>query len=113
MLEQRLRDGGTLCLLADRDLTANGLDVRFFGATARMPSGPARLALATGANLLPTTLSFTDGGWRIRFHPYVEHTDVQTMTQDVASAFEEAISAHPADWHMLQRLWVDDLEPAR
>lgn len=113
VLEQRLRDGGTLCLLADRDLTANGLDVRFFGATARMPAGPARLALATGANLLPTTLSFTDDGWRIRFHPYVAHTDVDTMTQDVASAFEDAISDHPADWHMLQRLWVDDLEPAR
>jgi lauroyl/myristoyl acyltransferase len=113
VLEQRLRAGGTLCLLADRDLTANGLDVGFFGATARMPSGPARLALTTGANLLPTTLSFTAGGWRIRFHPYVEHTDVQTMTQAVASAFEDAIREYPADWHMLQRLWVDDLEPAR
>lgn len=113
VLEQRLAAGGTVCLLADRDLTANGLDVDFFGATARMPSGPARLALATGANLLPTTLSFTDRGWRIRFHAYVEHTDVATMTQAVASAFEDAIGEHPADWHMLQRLWLEDLEPVR
>lgn len=113
VLEQRLGAGGTVCLLADRDLTSSGVDVRFFGRTARMPSGPARLALATGANLLPTTLSFTDRGWRIRFHPYVEHTDVATMTQAVADAFEDAISEHPADWHMLQRLWVEDLEPAR
>ncbi len=113
VLAQRLTAGGTICLLADRDLTSNGLDVRFFGATARMPSGPARLALATGANLMPTTLSFTDRGWRIRFHDYVDHTDVATMTQAVADAFEDAIAEHPADWHMLQRLWVDDLEPAR
>jgi KDO2-lipid IV(A) lauroyltransferase len=113
VLEQRLAAGGTVCLLADRDLTANGLDVRFFGATARMPAGPARLALATDANLLPTTLSFTDRGWRIRFHPYVEHTDLLTMTQAVADAFADAIADHPADWHMLQRLWLEDLEPAR
>ena len=113
VLRQRLAAGGTVCLLADRDLTTNGLDVRFFGATARMPSGPARLALSTGANLLPTTLSFTDRGWRIRFHPYVDHTDVAAMTQAVATAFQDAIGEHPQDWHMLQRLWVEDLEPAR
>jgi phosphatidylinositol dimannoside acyltransferase len=31
------------------------------------------------------------------------------MTQAVAAAFEQRIAAHPADWHMLQRLWLDDL----
>ncbi len=109
VLRERLSGGGTLCLLADRDLTTRGIDVEFFGATARMPAGPARLALDTGANLLPTTLSFTPRGWHITFHPYVEHTDVPTMTQQVARAFERAITAHPADWHMLQKLWLADL----
>ncbi|MGB8651515.1 MAG: phosphatidylinositol mannoside acyltransferase [Mycobacteriales bacterium] len=109
VLTERLRAGGSVCLLADRDLTPRGIDVEFFGATARMPAGPARLALQTGANLLPVTLSFTPDGWELAFHPYVAHTDLPTMTQDVARAFEKGIREHPADWHMLQRLWLDDL----
>jgi KDO2-lipid IV(A) lauroyltransferase len=111
VLAERLRAGGMLCLLADRDLSARGIDVSFFGATARMPAGPAALALRTGATLLPVTLSFTPDGWHCVFHPEVPHTDVRTMTQQVADAFEEGIRAHPADWHMLQRLWLDDLDP--
>jgi KDO2-lipid IV(A) lauroyltransferase len=113
VLAERLRAGGMLCLLADRDLSARGIDVRFFGATARMPAGPAALALRTGATLLPVTLSFTSDGWHCVFHPEVPHTDLRTMTQQVADAFEQGIRAHPADWHMLQRLWLDDLDPDR
>ena len=111
VLTQRLEAGGALCLLADRDLTPRGIDVKFFGATSRMPAGPARLALETGAALIPTTLAFTDDGWEITFHGHVAHTDVQTMTQELADAFETGIAAHPQDWHMLQRLWLDDLDP--
>ena len=111
VLVERLEGGGTLCLLSDRDLSARGVDVDFFGATARMPAGPATLALRTGARLIPVTLSFTHDGWHCVFHPEVEHSDVPTMTQAVADAFARGIAAHPADWHMLQRLWLDDLEP--
>ncbi len=112
VMVERLREGRTLCLLADRDLSARGIDVDFFGATARMPAGPARLALATGAVLLPVTLSFRPGGWAVVWHPAVEHTDVATMTQQVADAFARGIAAHPGDWHRLQPLWLADL-PAR
>jgi KDO2-lipid IV(A) lauroyltransferase len=111
VLVERLEAGGTLCLLSDRDLSARGVDVDFFGATARMPAGPATLALRTGAVLIPATLSFLEDGWQVVFHPEVEHTDVPTMTQQVADAFARGIAAHPADWHMLQRLWLEDLEP--
>lgn len=111
VLVERLQAGGTLCLLSDRDLSARGVDVEFFGATARMPAGPATLALRTGATLIPVTLSFTADGWRCVFHPEVAHTDVPTMTQAVADAFARGIAEHPADWHMLQRLWLDDLDP--
>ena len=111
VLTERLEAGGTLCLLADRDLSARGIDVQFFGATARMPAGPASLALRTGAALLPVTLSFRDDGWQVVFHEQVPHTDVVTMTQVMADAFAAGIAEHPADWHMLQRLWLDDLEP--
>ncbi|HEX3707028.1 MAG TPA: phosphatidylinositol mannoside acyltransferase, partial [Mycobacteriales bacterium] len=57
LLAERLRAGGTLCLLADRDLTATGIEVEFFGSAARMPAGPAALAFDTGAALLPVTLT--------------------------------------------------------
>ena len=111
VLQERLEAGGMLCLLADRDLSSRGIDVTFFGATARMPAGPAALALRTGATLIPVTLSFSDAGWRCAFHAEVAHTDVATMTQAVADAFARGIAEHPADWHMLQRLWLEDLEP--
>jgi KDO2-lipid IV(A) lauroyltransferase len=35
------------------------------------------------------------------------------MTQQVAGVFQAAITEHPQDWHMLQRVWTADLGPAR
>jgi phosphatidylinositol dimannoside acyltransferase len=112
LLAERLTAGGLLCLLGDRDLTARGIDVTFFGATARFPAGPAALALRTGAVLMPVTLWFEGERWATRIHPRVDHTTIAEMTQRVADAFEEGIRAHPEDWHMLQRLWLDDLDPS-
>ena len=111
VLAERLRAGGTLCLLADRDLSARGVDVDLFGARTRMPAGPAALALRTGAALLPVTLSFRPDGWRATVHPEVAPTDVARMTQGLADAFGTGIAQHPEDWHMLQRLWLEDLAP--
>ncbi len=113
ILTERLQAGGTLCLVGDRDLSARGVEVSFFGEPAKLPAGPASLALATGATLIPVTLSFTAKGWRIVWHESVPHTDVATMTQAVADAFAAGIAEHPADWHMLQRFFLADLEPRR
>ncbi|WAX81016.1 phosphatidylinositol mannoside acyltransferase [Streptomyces sp. KMM 9044] len=120
-LARRLRDGGLVCLVADRDLSASGVEVEFFGETARMPGGPALLAQHTGALLLPATLWYDDSPvMRGRVHPAVpvptsgtraEKTSV--MTQALADAFATGIADHPEDWHMLQRLWLKDLGPAR
>ncbi|MFB7058967.1 phosphatidylinositol mannoside acyltransferase [Streptomyces vinaceus] len=117
-LARRLRSGGLVCLVADRDLSASGVEVDFFGSTARMPAGPALLAQQTGAVLLPATLYYGDTPRMYgRIHPEVAvpQTGTRTekttaMTQAVADAFASGISEHPEDWHMLQRLWLDDLE---
>jgi KDO2-lipid IV(A) lauroyltransferase len=109
VLTERLEAGGTLCLMADRDLTPRGVDVDFFGARARMPAGPASLALKTGAALMPVHLAFRPEGWQVTFSEEVPQTDVPTMTQVMADRFAEGIRRHPADWHMLQRLWLEDL----
>lgn len=107
LLAERLRAGGMLCLVAERDFGAGGVPVRFFGATTTMPAGPAALALRTGAILLPVTLWFDRDGWSARIHPAVPPATVARMTQTLADAFAAGIAAHPADWHMLQRVWPD------
>ncbi|MFF9546302.1 phosphatidylinositol mannoside acyltransferase [Streptomyces albidoflavus] len=118
-LARRLRAGGLVCLVADRDLSASGVEVKFFGDAARMPAGPAILAQQTGALLLPVTLWFdATPVMKGRVHPPVEVPETGTraektslMTQALADAFAEGIADHPEDWHMLQRLWLADLEP--
>jgi KDO2-lipid IV(A) lauroyltransferase len=113
ILAERLRANGVLCLLADRDLSAAGVPVQFFGETATMPAGPAHLALTTGATLVTAVLWFDGNGWAAHIPPPIPHTDIVTMTQAMADAFAADIAAHPQDWHMLQRLWQVDLSPSR
>ncbi|NGO74996.1 phosphatidylinositol mannoside acyltransferase [Streptomyces sp. YC504] len=120
-LARRLRAGGTVCLVADRDLSASGVEVKFFGETARMPAGPAMLAQQTGALLLPATLWYDDTTvLKGRIHAPVEVPETGTraektssMTQALADAFATGIADHPEDWHMLQRLWLSDLDPEK
>ncbi|MFD7443006.1 phosphatidylinositol mannoside acyltransferase [Streptomyces sp. NPDC059909] len=117
-LARRLRDGGVVCLVADRDLSASGVEVKFFGETARMPAGPALLAQQTGALLMPATLWYDDTPvMKGRIHPPLDVPETGTraektsvMTQALADAFATGIADHPEDWHMLQRLWLADLD---
>ncbi|MFC0598724.1 phosphatidylinositol mannoside acyltransferase [Streptomyces palmae] len=119
-LARRLRAGGLVCLVADRDLSASGVEVEFFGEAAKMPAGPARLAAQTGALLLPVTLWYDRSPiMRGRVHPPIEVPQgvsrakaAAVMTQELADAFASGIAEHPQDWHMLQRLWLADLDPA-
>ncbi|MFB6557250.1 phosphatidylinositol mannoside acyltransferase, partial [Streptomyces sp. NPDC056405] len=118
-LARRLRAGGLVCLVADRDLSSSGIPVTFFGEETKMPAGPAMLALQTGAMLLPVTLWYDDTPvMRGRVHPEIEVPEDGTrtekaarMTQALADAFAGGIADHPEDWHMLQRLWLADLTP--
>jgi KDO2-lipid IV(A) lauroyltransferase len=121
ILADRLRSGGSLCLLADRDLTATGIEVDFFGEPARLPAGPAALAHDTGAALLPVTLYYPDRThWGLHIHEPVDvpatgdrASKVQAMTQQLAAVFQARIAENPQDWHMLQRIWTADLDPSR
>ena len=111
LLADRLRAGGLVCLMADRDLTARGIPVTFFGEETKFPAGPAALALRTGAALLPATLWFEGPRWYVHMHEPIPHTTVEEMTQALADVFEQGIREHPEDWHMLQKLWLSDLTP--
>ncbi|APA76671.1 phosphatidylinositol mannoside acyltransferase [Mycobacterium avium subsp. hominissuis] len=111
VLCDRLRDNRVVCLMADRDLTRTGVQVDFFGEATRMPAGPAKLAIATGAALLPVHVHFEGEGWRFLIYPALDCSsgDVGAITQVLADHFEKNIAAHPEDWHMMQPQWLADL----
>jgi KDO2-lipid IV(A) lauroyltransferase len=115
LLNERLRDNRTVCLMAERDLTRSGVQVDFFGEPTRMPAGPAKLAITTGAALLPVHCWYESDGTRVRFHPPLDYTsgDVGVVTQALADTFARNIAEHPADWHMLQPQWLADLSDER
>lgn len=109
-----LREGKLVALVADRDLSRSGVDVKFFGANARMPAGPALLAIKTDANLITAYVSFTTSGINIKFSgPFLvrrgesESGEVQRLTQELANQFAMDIKSEPSSWHMQQRIFVD------
>jgi lauroyl/myristoyl acyltransferase len=125
-LRRAARTPGTIIpLLADRDLTARGVEVDFCGLRARMAAGPAALALAERRPLHPVSIRHEPrpgGGWGIviTFHPAVPVPERGTtrekalaMTQACADILGGTVREHTADWHMLQRVFLDDLDPER
>jgi KDO2-lipid IV(A) lauroyltransferase len=118
-LAQRLRAGGLVCLVSDRDLKESGVEVDFFGEKARI-AATAALAVHTGAALMPTATWFEGDDWGACIYEEIpvpsagtRAEKVAAMSQQLAHVFEEAIAEHPQDWHMLQRVFTNDLDPAR
>jgi KDO2-lipid IV(A) lauroyltransferase len=112
-LLRRARAGRLICLVADRDLSATGVRVDLLDTPASLPAGPAMLARRARAVLLPVTLWYDGPRLRLRIHDPVEpvagRSGVRVMTQQGADAFSIGIREHPEDWHMLQRVFLDDL----
>jgi KDO2-lipid IV(A) lauroyltransferase len=121
VLAQRLRTGKLVCIVADRDLSDTGIEVDFFGEKALFPAGPAALAVQTGAALRPVSCWFVgETEWAAHVHDEIpvpaegnRKQKAVAMTQAMARVFEQAIKKHPEDWHMLQKLFVNDLDPER
>jgi KDO2-lipid IV(A) lauroyltransferase len=113
-----LKRNDVVCLLCDRDLQRNGIDVEFFGEQTTIPAGPATLALRTGAPLLPTAVYFTertDGHYGV-VRPAIPtersgeglRVDVGRVTQALAAELEHLIRRAPSQWHMFQPNWPSD-----
>jgi phosphatidylinositol dimannoside acyltransferase len=115
VLCERLRANRAVCLMAERDLTRTGVEVKFFGEPTRMPAGPAKLAIETGAALLPAHCWNEGDDWPISIQPPLDCSsgDVGTITQALADQFATNIAAHPEDWHMMQPQWLADLSDAK
>jgi KDO2-lipid IV(A) lauroyltransferase len=115
VLTERLRANRVICLMAERDLSRRGVEVDFFGEPTRMPAGPAKLAIETGADLLAVHSWFTSHGWKFSTSPPLDTSsgNVAVITQQLADLFARNIAEHPADWHMMQPQWLADLSDER
>ncbi|TCB96018.1 phosphatidylinositol mannoside acyltransferase [Micromonospora zingiberis] len=116
VLTERLAAGAVVPLLADRDLSARGVEVDFFGGRTRMPAGPALLALRTGAPLYVASMWYEPDAACAALEgplpvpgPEEGTLDgrVRSLTQLIADSLAAGIARHPQDWHMLQRMWLD------
>ncbi len=115
-LIRTLKEGKSIALLADRDVTGRGLVTTFFGEDAKMPAGPAGLADLTGARLIPVGAYFKQGrGHRIVVHPPVRIPDLETRDQRVAAGaallareLEAIVLEDPPQWHLFQPNWPSD-----
>ena len=114
-----VRANEVVCLLADRDLTGDGMDVEFFGERTTLPGGPAMTALRGGAPLLPVGCYFmAHGDSRADIRPPLAadrhgrlRDDLARVTQDLAHRFEDLIRVEPTHWHLLQPNWPSDRPP--
>ena len=115
-LLRALHDGRLVCLICDRDLTGDGLEVEFFGEPARVPRGPAMLAFRAGVPLLPATAEFLpDGRQRVTIDAPLAmdrrgrlRDDVERVTQELVAKFETMIAARPDQWLVMQPVWEAD-----
>lgn len=118
-LADRLRRNGVVCLMGERDLTGKGVPVTMFGERTWLPAGAAKLAIETGAALIPVHCWFTTDesgreSWGMKTETALDTSGgVAAATQALADRFAANIAEHPADWHMLQPLWEADLSEAR
>ena len=109
-----LREGEIVALQGDRPRVGGRVEeLKLFGRPFPKPIGPAVLARAAGAPLLPVFV-FRDGRRRyrcsIRPPVHVPHTadrnaDVEQALQSLATELEWAISQRPYQWFCFRKLW--------
>ncbi|PJI85659.1 phosphatidylinositol mannoside acyltransferase [Luteimicrobium subarcticum] len=124
--------GSVLPLLADRDLTAHGIEVDLFGERTRVAAGPAALAQMAGVPLFAVAVHYerlrgsrrraagSPWGLSVTFSEQIAPDEslpradrVADMTQRWVDFLGASIRERPEDWHMLQKVFVADLDPVR
>ena len=116
LLVQRIRRGEAVALVADRVISGQGTRVQLFGATARLPAGPAILALETGAPMYALAVYRNGpGAWVGRVERLEVPADgtrrerLQATLDAQVRAFERFIAAAPDQWWtLLFRIWEED-----
>jgi len=104
----------------DRDILGTGLTIDFFGRPARIPDGPAAIALRKGTPLLPVAVyRLPDDTFQAYGYPpiFAEPTgdrpaDVKRVTGQLVRRLEDMIRAHPDQWHVPHAIWPQALPQA-
>ena len=110
-----LKGAGTVGILADQNtMSDEGVFVDFFGTPACTTTGIARVALHTGAAVVPG-YAYWDRNlrkYRLRFEPPVElvrtgdiERDVVENTQRFAKVLERIIRNYPGQWVWVHARW--------
>ena len=111
-----LRRNEIVALVGDRDFSTACDTVEFFGQPARLPIGPAKLALATGAPILPVYMvrrpdeTFT----YIIDEPIWADKSLDTIEdvmRQIVRSLECVISRHSEQWFLFHNPW--DIETDR
>jgi len=117
---EKIREGGYVALVSDRDLSGRGVEVKMFGRTTKMPPGPAVLALRAGVPLIPACIyQLPDGDWHAWVMDPIDGgvtgetpENVALLTQRMAEAYERLIAREPAQWHAFSPMWLPAGRPA-
>lgn len=110
-----LQRGELLALLIDVPEPGSTVTVDFFGVPTQVPAGPARIALHTGARVLPVGLVRVEGrdemirpvlDFSLRYDRTRDReADVRDLTQKIMSSLERLIRQHPDQWFRFQPMW--------
>src|SRR5215467_7384287 len=110
-----LKDAGTIGILADQNtMPGEGLFVDFFGTLACTTTGLARVALHTGAAVVPGHALWDQAlkKYRLRFEPPLElittgdaERDIFENTQCFAKVIEGIIRRYPEQWVWIHARW--------
>ena len=116
MLVERIERGEAVALVADRPIGGQGTKVELFGATARLPAGPAILAVETGAPMYALAVHRSaPGAWIGRVERLSVPTDgprrerLHATLEAQVRMFERFIADAPDQWWtLLFRIWEED-----
>ena len=110
---EKIREGGYVALVSDRDLSGTGVEVTMFGRRTKMPPGPAVLALRAGVPLIPACIYMTETGWHAWVMDPIDGgltgetpENVAVLTQRMAEAYERMITREPSQWHAFSAMWL-------
>jgi KDO2-lipid IV(A) lauroyltransferase len=112
---QSLRDNKVVCFVGERNIGEGGIEVEFMGRPCLFPQGPARIAIASGAPLLPGfVIRRPNDSFAIVMEPPIEKPDVRDrreaariMTQKFADVVALYIRRFPAQWGVFFKVWSD------
>jgi KDO2-lipid IV(A) lauroyltransferase len=104
-----LRNREVLALNCDFDFSLHDDRIRFLDGPVRLPFGPARLAVRTGAPILPGFVTRRpDGGYLMRYYPLIipeKGMPVERVQEQVVKVLESAVLENPHCWFLFSDVW--------